>query len=335
MAIEIVRRRKVPTGHILIVRGERGGMLECLSIGDYGKAKNLKADFLGLTNEINGVPHGELLPLSEKWVVTVSTQYGCSMGCVFCDVPRVGPGVNATRQDICQQVVAGLSLHPEIRRTNRLNIHFARMGEPTWNFNVLSAALWLQESLGRAHKLHPVVSTMMPRRNRLLRDFLTGWMAIKNYSLHGEAGLQISLNSTDEDQRRQMFHGNASTLPEIRDVMFGLVPVGRKIALNFALHHDYIVDPGVLLRYFDPARYLIKITPMHMTRACREREIETPSGYEHYYPYKTVEEACKKAGYDVIVFVPSIEEDESKITCGNAILSEQAREMLEEDKGEV
>jgi 23S rRNA (adenine2503-C2)-methyltransferase len=29
----------------------------------------------------------------------------------------------------------------------------------------------------------------------------------------------------------------------------------------------------------------------------------------------------KQAGYDVIVFIPSKEEDESRITCGNAILS--------------
>lgn len=323
MAIEIVKTVTVPTGHILIVKGSRGKMLECLSIGDYGKEKNLKADFLGLTKEINGVPHGELVPLSEKWVITVSTQYGCSMGCSFCDVPKVGPGLNATKEDICQQVVAGLSLHPEIKSTKRLNIHFARMGEPTWNTNVLSATLWLQDSLGRAHRLHPVVSTMMPRFNMHLRDFLIVWMSIKNHSLRGEAGLQISLNSTDEAQRKQMFSGHACSLPQIRDMMDGLEPVGRKIALNIALHRDYIVDPDVLLRYFDPAQYLVKITPMHMTQACRDREIETPDGYEQYYPYKPVEEACKKAGYDVIVFIPSHEEDDSKITCGNAILAQK------------
>ena len=42
---------KVPTGHICIRDGEKG-KLEFLSIGDYGKEKNLKADFMGLTKEI-------------------------------------------------------------------------------------------------------------------------------------------------------------------------------------------------------------------------------------------------------------------------------------------
>ena len=37
--------------------------------------------------------------------------------------------------------------------------------------------------------------------------------------------------------------------------------------------------------------------------------------------YKEAEEALKAVGFDVIVFVPSKEEDESKITCGNAILA--------------
>ena len=37
---------------------------------------------------------------------------------------------------------------------------------------------------------------------------------------------------------------------------------------------------------------------------------------------KEVEEDLKNNGFDVIVFVPSIEEDNSKITCGNAILAE-------------
>jgi 23S rRNA (adenine2503-C2)-methyltransferase len=34
-----------------------------------------------------------------------------------------------------------------------------------------------------------------------------------------------------------------------------------------------------------------------------------------------VEEALKNEGFDVIVFIPSKEEDESRITCGNAILA--------------
>jgi len=40
-----------------------------------------------------------------------------------------------------------------------------------------------------------------------------------------------------------------------------------------------------------------------------------------FNPYKEHEGNLKKAGYDVLVFIASEEEDLGRITCGNAILS--------------
>lgn len=110
--MNIIERISVPTGDILIVNGERGP-LEMLSLGDYGKDVNIKCDALGLTREPSRVRHTDLLPLEEKWVITISTQYGCSMGCSFCDVPKVGTGRNATFNDLIRQVLTGIKLHPE------------------------------------------------------------------------------------------------------------------------------------------------------------------------------------------------------------------------------
>ena len=97
--MEIKKKIVVPTGEIYTAIGEKG-MLEFLTVGDYGKNANIKADFLGITRDLNGVPNGEPMPLTEKWVITISTQYGCSMGCKFCDVPKVGIGRNATFNDL-------------------------------------------------------------------------------------------------------------------------------------------------------------------------------------------------------------------------------------------
>lgn len=49
---------KVPTGEIYVAQGEKG-LLEFLTVGDYGKDANIKADFLGITRELNGVPNGK------------------------------------------------------------------------------------------------------------------------------------------------------------------------------------------------------------------------------------------------------------------------------------
>ena len=141
----IVEKKETPTGHICLMQGEHGKPLEFLSLGDYGKEKNIKADFMGITREINGVPHGELMPLEKKWVITISSQYGCSMGCAFCDVPEVGPGINATFNDMVNQVKNALSLHPEVKKAERINLHYARMGEPTWNEDVIHSAYYLKD----------------------------------------------------------------------------------------------------------------------------------------------------------------------------------------------
>lgn len=317
--MKILTNIKVPTGNILIVQGEKG-KLEMLSLGDYGKDINLKADCLGLTREISQVKHTKLLPLEEKWVITISTQYGCSMGCKFCDVPKVGAGINATENDLIKQVLKGITLHPEVESTKRLNIHFARMGEPTWNPNVLDATKWMKTHLDNEYHIHPVVSTMMPKHNEWLKTFIHTWMRMKNRLLKGEAGLQLSINSTNEKERCIMFNNQACSLKQIAKIMEGIIPNGRKITLNFAVA-NYEINPEILLEYFDPDDYIIKLTPMHKTSSCLQNNIITEGDYTTYYPYQQHEKNLKEHGYDVLVFIASVEEDMGRITCGNAILS--------------
>lgn len=309
--MNILRRLKVPTGEILIVEGDKG-KLEMLSLGDYGQDVNL--------NQHKSVPDGlSLMPLTKKWVVTISTQYGCSMGCDYCDVPRVGLGVNATYADLRGQIETALTLPGAPQSTQRLNIHFARMGEPTFNSAVISCGRWIADNLDGYHP-HPVVSTMMPRGNRMLWYFLREWMHLKNFEFHGNAGLQLSINSTDEEERALMFNGNAQSLAAIRDTMRDFKPIGRKITLNFAVA-GYTVDPDVLLKYFSPEWYIIKLTPMHKTASAEENEIRTEGDYTSPEPYLELEDKLKSAGYEVLVFIASHEEDAGRITCGNAILS--------------
>lgn len=321
--MDIIENVAVPTGNILIVRGAHGP-LEMLSIGDYGKGVNLKADCLGLGRIPERVKHQQMLPLEEKWVITISSQYGCSMNCEFCDVPEVGPGRNATFDDLIRQVIEGIKLHPEVEHTRRLNVHFARMGEPTWNPAVLDAAKWLKDHVDPEHRVHPVVSTMMPCKNEWLKTFVHTWMRIKNRLYHGNAGLQISVNSTDEDERTQMFSGNAHRLEAIASIMQGIIPNGRKITLNFAVA-NYTIDAHKLYKHFSPDDYIIKLTPMHKTRRAEAAGIRTKGEADMYYPHEDIERQLKGIGYDVIVFIPSAEEDASRITCGNAILATKHR----------
>lgn len=310
-AMPIIRQVPVPTGDILVVQGQHG-LLELLSIGDYGKEVNLNQD----ASVPDNLP---LTPLQRKWVITISTQYGCSMGCTFCDVPKVGIGKNATLTDMQQQVIAGLQLHPDVEWSNRLNIHYARMGEPTWNPAVLDHAKWMKDHIDPEYSTHPVLTTMLPKHNEWLKVFLHAWVRIKNRVYRGNAGLQLSINTTDESVREKIFHGNALPLHRIAQLLDGCVPVGRKFTLNFAVC-EWPIEPDVLLRYFDPERFLVKLTPMHITKAAIQHGHETPGDYTNPQSYQKVRDTLQRAGYEVLVFVISQDEDLSRITCGNAII---------------
>jgi 23S rRNA (adenine2503-C2)-methyltransferase len=97
-------------------------------------------------------------------------------------------------------------------------------------------------------------------------------------------------------------------------------PLSRKYCLNFAYSTDYEINGKVIADRFDTDKFMCKITPIHNNNACRYNNIETVNGYESYYPYKQPEESLKEYGFDVLVFVPSMDEEKGLVTCGNAIL---------------
>ncbi len=320
---------ELPTGKLFVDEYSRGE-LETLSIGDYGKSKNIKADFLGYTRELNGVDNGQVLPLQEKWVITVSTQYGCTMNCTFCDVPSIKYAGNATVEDLKKQFYSAINMYPDVNYTDRLNLHFARMGEPAHNYkNVFQFSREIIENKGkictdtglRVETLHPVFTTSCPK-NADMKSILTEWCDIKNKGYNGQAGLQLSINSTDEDQRNMMFDNRSLSLKEISDIAKTLPkPLGRKYTLNFAYSTDYEIDGIKLAELFDPEYWMVKITPIHNNNACTENGVETVDGYSSYSPYRQPEESCKSAGFDVLVFIPSQDEEDGAVTCGNAIVA--------------
>jgi 23S rRNA (adenine2503-C2)-methyltransferase len=299
--------------------------LEFLTVGDYGKENNIKANFLGLTKEINGVANTEV-DLSKKWVATISTQKGCPMNCKFCDVPKFGFYGNASIEDMERQIRTIIE-NESVRYTERFNVHFARMGEPTWNQDVLAFGIALKGVVRRcglrADTVHPVVSTMLPRANTKLENFLHVWCSIKNDLYGGEAGLQLSINSTSDKQRLELFDSRSLSLPAISKIADKLpMPKGRKYTLNFPVTAQTILDAKELTSLFDKDKFIVKITPIHETASAIENGFEV-TGYSDYNVYRMFEQPLLEEGWDVIVFVPSKEEDSDRITCGNALIAEE------------
>lgn len=298
--------------------------LEYLYVGDYGKENNIKADFLGFTKKINGVQH-KAVDFEDKFVVTISTQKGCPMNCMFCDCPKVGCNGNVSRDELCEEV-ENCIVESGCIHTKRFNLHLARMGEPSFNAAVLDFVEYDLRSLVNLHMgadvIHPVFTTMLPKGNKQLKNRLLRWCRIKNEEYDGEAGLQFSINSTDEEQRNKLFRGMSLSLEEISELANDLpMPIGRKYTLNFPVTKDTILNPKELSRLFDKKKWIVKITPIHETDEALKNGIITDTGYYSYDVYEQFEQPLLEEGWDVIVFIPSKEEDEDRITCGNALLS--------------
>lgn len=293
--------------------------LEYLFVGDYGKENNIKADFLGYKKRIERVENTEV-DLRQKLVVTISSQKGCPMSCNFCDCPKFGFKGNVSLSELMSEITTAVSLSG-IRSGERLNIHFARMGEPTFNRNVIeSARLAALMYNGVFDSYHPVVSTMMPKDNKKLQEFLRDWVTV-GYEHGGDDGfgLQFSINTLNEEDRNAMFRGRSLSLQEIGDMIAKLPsPKKRKFTLNFAITSQSDLNPELMRKYFDPEKCIVKITPVHETNEA------VHSGYEivkNFDIYEKFEKPLVEAGWDVIVFVPSDEEDKDRITCGNSLIA--------------
>lgn len=314
---------KTHTGKIYYDTDRR---LEFLTVGDYGKENNIKADFLGLTKEIYGVKNIEV-DLSKKWVATISTQKGCPMKCKFCDVHKYGFYGNATVEDLQYQIETILQ-NETVKHTERFNVHYARMGEPTFNWTVLEFTEKGLNALVKkyitADTIHPVISTMLPKQNGNLTSFIMNWCHIKNILRNGEAGLQFSINSTSDEQRNYQFEDRSLPLRKVSALADKLpMPKGRKYTLNFAVTKDTILNANVLSALFDKEKFIVKITPIHETKSAVENQFDVSDTYTDYNVYRKFEEPLLAEGWDVIVFVPSKEEDSDRITCGNALISKE------------
>jgi len=270
------------------------------------------------------------MPLSEKWVITLSTQYGCPMKCRFCSCPELPFKGNATFSDLKKQFYSAIRKFPSVNYTDRLNIHFARMGEPIFNDAVFQFSYWLYHSKHAIKKetglsievIHPVLTTSLPKKVKNIEKRLNNWLYIKNYIYNGQAGLQLSINSTCEKQRSDMFGDMQIHLEDLKKITDQFEePIGRKYCLNFAYASSFKIDAEKLVKLFNPEKFMVKITPIHNNDVCRKNGIETIGGYESYNAYRPIEEKLKEVGFDVLVFVPSIDEEDGLVTCGNAVLS--------------
>jgi 23S rRNA (adenine2503-C2)-methyltransferase len=107
-------------------------------------------------------------------------------------------------------------------------------------------------------------------------------------------------------------------------------PGDRKIALNFALAEHMPVEAGVLRRFFDPARFLIKITPLNPTYQAVENGLASYLNPLQDHDSDQIIRDLQAAGYQTIVSIGELEENYIGSNCGQYIRTHlAARERIE------
>ncbi len=128
------------------------------------------------------------IPEQKRRTLCVSTQVGCSMGCIFCITGKQGFQGNLSPGEILCQV------RDQKKKSNLSNIVYMGMGEP---LNNLDAVLKSLEILTSAYGY-----SMSPRR---ITVSTIGIMpALKQLIEKSECNLAVSLQSPFEDERKRL-----------------------------------------------------------------------------------------------------------------------------------
>jgi len=258
-------------------------------------------------------------PLSreQKWVLIVSSLFGCPVRCAICDAGGSYEG-KMTAGEIFEQIDFLVDGRYPDRRVPaaKFKIQFARVGEPSLNPAVLDVLNELPRRYD-APGLLPAVSSVAPVG---CDEFFERLRDIKNRLYpNGRFQLQFSIHTTDESLRDRLIPMKKWGFDRIGDYGPSFRASGdRKITLNFALARGTPVDPDVLLRWFDPLDFLIKITPINPTHRAVMNGIVS-----HIDPGREeagVEiERLRSAGYDVLLSIGELEENRIGSNCGQYI----------------
>lgn len=282
----------------------------------------IKADTLAYTYE--NARADMAATYENAWYTSLSTQKGCRMKCSFCDCPAYGYHGNLGVDDFKYQINTILD-NAGTASTGYFRVDFMRMGEPTLNREVLNFIEFdLQKEIKAkvdARLIVPCISTMMPKNNKEISQWLPEYCRIKNEIYDGNAELQLSISSTDEECRRQIFKNCALSLKEISEIAKSLPsPKGSKYYLNFPITKDTIIDAKVIDSLFDKSRFAIKLTPMHETFNAIDNGFKITTEYKAYDVFEPIEKSFTDIGWDVFVYLDKKCEDDDGLTCGNLLL---------------
>jgi 23S rRNA (adenine2503-C2)-methyltransferase len=193
-----------------------------------------------------------MIHADNRATVCVSTQVGCSLGCLFCATGKMGLKRNLNYYEICEQVL----FFKRIRKIT--NIVFMGMGEPFLNYdNTIKAIKLLNDSNGfniGIRKISVSTSGIIPGIEKFTDENL-------------QVNLSISLHAPNNKLRSKIMPiNNKYPLDKlIKKVDEYIKKTNRKVMLEYLM----IKDVNDSLEYAEELYKLIKDKPLYMVNLIR------------------------------------------------------------------
>ncbi|MFN3328646.1 MAG: radical SAM protein [Fervidobacterium pennivorans] len=258
------------------------------------------------------------IPREKKWVLIVSTMDGCPIGCMMCDAGGYYRR-KLKKEEILSQIL--FLVHNRFLGNKvpveKFKIQFARVGEPSLNDDVIDVLEELPNVL-HAPGLMPSISTVAPIGRD---DWFEKLLEVKNKHYLGMFQLQFSIHSTNEQQRNNIIPVKKWTFEQISSYGEKFVTKNdRKITLNFALAKENMADSKIIKHYFNPEKFLIKITPVNPTYKAIENGLNSDVTEDGIIvKHSRFVEELRDSGFEVIISVGELEENKIGSNCGQYV----------------
>lgn len=262
------------------------------------------------------------VPRERKWVLIISTMFGCPVGCEMCDAGTYYLGKIPAAVMLNQiDYMVSKRFPDRIIPVEKFKIQFARMGEPALNLDVLEVMKKLPK-IYDAPGLIPCISTIAPIK---AEKFLDNLIQVKNeLYTNGHFQLQFSIHSTDEETRKRIIPYKIWSLNQIAEYVNSFWRKGdRKITLNFASEKNNPLDAEKLIEIFEPKKFFIKITPINPTGIVKAHSIQSMISVETGELAKQKITQIEDKGFEVLLSIGELEENRIGSNCGQHALKFQ------------
>lgn len=229
-----------------------------------------------------------------------------------------------TESEIEEQVWIILENTPYVKQSVKVKIGFARMGEPAHNLdntlNVIKNLPLISKCLQRNFIWLPCFNSILPRKTTKGLsgfDVIDRVIEVKEKDYDGFLHFQISINSTDEEKRKELLGGtDILTIEEIVNHINNKSIHNRTITLNFIVMKEVEIDVHKLKKIgLNGNKFRVKLIPLNNTIRSQTKHLTTYANYSNYDDLEKLKQEFNEIG--VLTVIDAIAKcEEAGLCCG-------------------